>query len=115
MTWEALETAGSDLVRRLGPSALRAVIGHASDAWPRDAILRATPCSTRWPPWIRSAGLAYLTGLAAGYTQRAAEVSVETVWSDPDSHHMPPPASARMVLGACGRRSVETLEGTARL
>jgi hypothetical protein len=43
MTWDALEKAGADLLRRHGPSALRAVVEHALDAWPRDAILRATP------------------------------------------------------------------------
>ena len=45
----------------------------------------------------RSAGLAYLTGLAAGYAQRAAEVSVETVWSGPGSHHVPVRATAAVL------------------
>ena len=45
----------------------------------------------------RSTGLAYLTGLAAGYTQRAAEVSVETVWSGPGSHHVPVRATAAVL------------------
>jgi phosphatidylserine/phosphatidylglycerophosphate/cardiolipin synthase-like enzyme len=101
MTWDALEAAGSDLVRRLGPSALCAVISHASDAWPRDAILRATPGADTVLDALanvdRSAGLAYLTGLAAGYTQRAAEVSVETVWSGPGSHHVPVRATAAVL------------------
>jgi phosphatidylserine/phosphatidylglycerophosphate/cardiolipin synthase-like enzyme len=42
----------------------------------------------------RPAGLTYLTGLAAGYSQRAAEVSVDTVWSGPASHHVPVRATA---------------------
>jgi phosphatidylserine/phosphatidylglycerophosphate/cardiolipin synthase-like enzyme len=41
--------------------------------------------------------LAYLTGLAAGYSQRAAEVSVETVWSGPGSHHVPVRATAAVL------------------
>ena len=45
----------------------------------------------------RTAGLAYLTGLAAGYAQRAAEVSVETVWSGPGSHHVPVRATAAVL------------------
>jgi len=45
----------------------------------------------------RSAGLAYLTGLAAGYAQRAAEMSVETVWSGPGSHHVPVRATAAVL------------------
>ena len=75
MTWDALEKAGADLLRRLGPSALRTVIDHALDTWPRDAILRATPGAETLLDALagvdRSAGLAYLTGLAAGYAQRA--------------------------------------------
>jgi phosphatidylserine/phosphatidylglycerophosphate/cardiolipin synthase-like enzyme len=101
MTWEELEAAGSELVRRLGPSALLTVIGHASDAWPRDAILRVTPGAGSVLDALaavdRSAGLAYLTGLAAGYAQRAAEVRVETVWSGPGSHHVPVRATAAVL------------------
>ena len=98
MTWDALEKAGGDLVRQLGPSALRIVADHAREAWPREAILRATPGTETVLDALsgvdRSAGLAYLTGLAAGYSQRAAEVSVDTVWSGPGSHHVPVRASA---------------------
>ncbi|MGH3188673.1 MAG: hypothetical protein ACRDPY_21440 [Streptosporangiaceae bacterium] len=87
MTWDALENAGAGLLRRLGPSALRTVAGHACDTWPREAILRATPSAETLLDALaevdRSAGLAYLTGLAAGYAQRAGEVTVETVWSGP--------------------------------
>ncbi len=101
MSWEALEAAGSDLVRRLGPSALRTVIGHAMERWPRDAILRATPGAAALLDALagvdRSAGLAYLTGLAAGYAQRAGEVSVETVWSGPGSHYVPVRATAAVL------------------
>jgi phosphatidylserine/phosphatidylglycerophosphate/cardiolipin synthase-like enzyme len=45
----------------------------------------------------RSAALAYLTGLAARYAQRASEVSVETVWSGPASHHVPVRATAAVL------------------
>ena len=101
MSWDALEKAGSDLVRRLGPSALHTVVDHACDAWPREAILRVTPGAEALLDALaavdRSAGLAYLTGLAAGYSQRAAEVSVETVWSGPGSHHVPVRATAAVL------------------
>ena len=101
MSWDALEKAGGDLVRRLGPSALRTVVDHAYDAWPREAILRVTPGAEALLDALaavdRSAGLAYLTGLAAGYSQRAAEVSVETVWSGPGSHHVPVRATAAVL------------------
>ena len=101
MTWDALEEAGADLLRRLGPSALRAVLDHALDRWPRDAILRATPGAETLLDALEgvdhSAGLPYLTGLAAGYAQRAGEVSVETVWSGPASHHVPVRATAAVL------------------
>jgi hypothetical protein len=104
MTWEALEAAGSDLVRRLGPSALRTVIGHAMEGWPRDAMLRATPGAGSLVDALgavnRSAGLAYLTGLAAGYAQRAAEISVEAVWSGPGPAVASRSAAARLSVSA---------------
>ena len=98
MTWDALEEAGSDLVRQHGPSALRTVVDRAREAWPRGAILRGTPGTETLLDALtgvdRSAGLAYLAGLAAGYSQRAAEVSVDAVWSGPGSHHVPVRATA---------------------
>ena len=101
MTWDALEKAGADLLRRLGPSALHTVLDHAFDAWPREAILRTTPSAGTLLDALaavdHSAGLAYLTGLAAGYAQRAGEVSVETVWSGPGSHHVPVRATAAVL------------------
>ncbi len=101
MAWERLEEAGGDLLRRLGPTALRAVTEHAMAGWPREAILRDTPGTEPLLDALagtdRSAALAYLTGLAAGYAQRASEVSVETVWSGPASHHVPVRATAAVL------------------
>lgn len=101
MTWEGLESAGGELVRRAGPAGLRAVIEHAGDGWPREAILRSTPGTVAVLDALdgvdRSAGLAYLAGLAAGYGQRAGEVTVETVWSGPGSHHVPVRATAAVL------------------
>ena len=57
----------------------------------------------------RSAGLAYLTGLAAGYAQRAAEVSVEIVWSGPGSHHVPVRATAAVLADVVRRGRGELL------
>jgi len=112
MTRDALEKAGGDLVRRAGPSALRAVVDHACKGWPREAILRATPSAATLLDALtqvdRSAGLAYLTGLAAGYSQRAAEVSVDTVWSGPGSHHVPMRATA-VVLADIVRQALREL------
>ena len=102
VTWdEPLEKAAADLLRTRGPAALRAVVEHAMEGRPREAILRAAPYSAPLLDALadvdRSAGLAYLTGLAAGYAQRAAEVSVETVWSGPGSYHVPVRATAAVL------------------
>lgn len=87
MAWERLEEIGADLLRRLGPGALRSVVEHAMAGWPREAILRdahgTEPLLDALLGTDQSAALAYLTGLAAGYAQHAGEVSVETVWSGP--------------------------------
>jgi phosphatidylserine/phosphatidylglycerophosphate/cardiolipin synthase-like enzyme len=112
MSWGELEQAGAVMVRRHGPSALRTVIDHVSAAWPREAILHGVPGASDVVDALaavdRSAGLAYLTGLAAGYTQRAAEVTVESVWSGPGSHHVPVHATAA-VLGDLVREAQREL------
>ena len=101
MAWEALEHAGAETLRRLGPQAVRAVIDHAVAAWPREAVLGATTGAESLLDALaevdRSAGLAYLTGLAAGYAQRAGEVTAETVWSGPGSPHVPVRATAAVL------------------
>jgi phosphatidylserine/phosphatidylglycerophosphate/cardiolipin synthase-like enzyme len=101
MTWDALEDAGTGVLWRLGPQALRAIIEHAAAAWPREAILGATPGAEALLDALagvdRSAAQAYLTGLAAGYAQRASEITVETVWSGPSSHHVPVRATAAVL------------------
>jgi phosphatidylserine/phosphatidylglycerophosphate/cardiolipin synthase-like enzyme len=77
------------------------VVDHAADWWPREAVLRVVHESAALLDALakvdRTAGLAYLTGLAAGYAQRADEVSVETVWSGPGSRHVPVRATAAVL------------------
>lgn len=74
---------------------------HSSDGWPREAILTAVPDAAALLDALaevdRAAGPAYLTGLAAGYAHRAAEVAVETVWSGPGSPHVPVRATAAVL------------------
>jgi phosphatidylserine/phosphatidylglycerophosphate/cardiolipin synthase-like enzyme len=106
MTWEAMEEIAAEFLQRLGPQALRTATEQAAMARPRETILRATPDAGALLDALsgidRSAALAYLTGLAAGYTQRAAEVSVETVWSGPSSHHVPVRATAAVLADVVG-------------
>ena len=98
MSWDALGKAGADLLQRLGPSALSSVAAHVGDGWPREVVLTATPEAAALLDALArvdsTVGLAYLSGLAAGYAQRAGEVSVETVWSGPGSRHVPVRATA---------------------
>ena len=74
MSWDAVEKAGTEFVSRLGPAALRTVVSHAMDGWPRDAILNATPEAAGVLDALAdvegTAGLAYLAGIAAGYARR---------------------------------------------
>ena len=108
-----LGKAGADLLRRLGPSALSSVVAHASDGWPREAILTATPDAAALLDALagvdRSAGLAYLSGLAAGYVQRVGEVSVETVWSGPGSRHVPVRATSAVLADVVRKARRELL------
>jgi len=108
-----MEEEGADILRSLGPDALRAVVEHAAAAWPREAILRAIPGAEPLLDALsgldRSAALAYLAGLAAGYAQRAGEVSVETVWSGPASHHVPVRATAVVLADIVGQAQHELL------
>jgi phosphatidylserine/phosphatidylglycerophosphate/cardiolipin synthase-like enzyme len=96
-----MEKAGTEFVRRLGPAALRTLVSHATDGRPRDAILHAAPGAEALLDALadvdRAAGLVYLTGVAAGYAERAAEATVETVWSGPGSHHVPVRATAAVL------------------
>jgi hypothetical protein len=113
VSWDTVEKAGTAFVSRLGPAALRTVVSHAMDGWPRDAILHATPEAAGLLDALAdvetAAALAYLTGIAAGPAQRAAEATVETVWSGPGSHHVPvgrpppswPTSSARLSGNCC--------------
>ena len=81
--------------------------------WPREAILRHTPDAEPLLDALagtdRSAALAYLTGLATGYARRAGEVSVETVWSGPASHHVPVRATATVLADIVGEAQHELL------
>ncbi|MGH3187543.1 MAG: DISARM system phospholipase D-like protein DrmC [Streptosporangiaceae bacterium] len=114
MTWDAMEKAAAEILRSRGPQALRTFTEHACTTRPRETILRATPEAGPLLDALasgldRTAALAYLTGLAAGYAQRADEVSVETVWSGPGSHHVPVRATAAVLADVVGAAKHELL------
>ena len=81
-----------------------------------EAILTAVPDAAALLDALaevdRAAGLAYLTGLAAGYAHRAAEVAVETVWSGPGSRHVPVRATAAVLADVVREARRELLART---
>jgi phosphatidylserine/phosphatidylglycerophosphate/cardiolipin synthase-like enzyme len=114
VTWnEPLEKAAAQLLAARGPEALRAIVSHAAEGRPRDVILRAAPGAAALLDALasvdRAAALAYLLGRADGYTQRAAETTVETVWSGPESHRVPVRATAAVLAGIVGEARSELL------
>jgi phosphatidylserine/phosphatidylglycerophosphate/cardiolipin synthase-like enzyme len=113
MTWTAFEQAVADAVTRLGPSRLRAVGDHIADGWPREATIKADPDAApildAFATIDPAAALAYLNGIAAGYAQRAAEISIETVWSGPDSHRVPVRATAQVLTSLVDEAQHELL------
>lgn len=113
MTWKELQAAGADMVHRHGPAALRSVISYVEAGWPREAILRAIPSAISVLAALdavdRPVGLAYLSGVAAGFAQRADEVNVQTVWSGPSSHGVPVRATAAVLANVIREARSELL------
>jgi phosphatidylserine/phosphatidylglycerophosphate/cardiolipin synthase-like enzyme len=113
MTWEALRKTGADYLQRHGPAALRSVLAHVSSGTPREAILRSMPSAGELLDAIASVSLtpavAYLTGIADGYAQRADEVTVQTVWSGPASHGVPVRATAAVLADVIEEARAELL------
>lgn len=94
MSWEGpLHDAAAELLELHGPVTLEHVVSAAMEGLPREAILKAVPAAERLLNALdavdHTEAPAYLAGMAAGYAQRAGEVSVETVWSGPDSYQVP--------------------------
>ena len=83
------------------------MVAHVGDGWPREVVLTGTPEAAALLDALAgvdtTVGLAYLSGLAAGYAQRAGEVSVETVWSGPGSPHVPVRATPPSSPTSCAR------------
>lgn len=113
MISDALDAAAAELLRKRGPAALRTVVTQAMEGRPREVIVQATadagPLLDALARVDRSHGLAYLAGLAAGYAQRADEVSVESVWSGPGSPHVPVRATAAVLADVIGEARRELL------
>jgi hypothetical protein len=113
MSGTDVERAAARAVTELGARRLEAIAAHIAGNWPRDAILEADPGAA---PLIEAlaaveatTAVAYLRGVAAGYAQRAAESSVQTVWSGPATHRVPVRATAQVVIGLVAEARHELL------
>lgn len=53
--------------------------------------------------------IAYLRGVAAGYSQRADAVRVESVWSGPASHRVPVRSTAQVLVSLIGESTRELI------
>jgi len=51
--------------------------------------------------------VAYMQGVAAGYTQRTDEVRVDSVWSGPNTHRVPVRATAQVLIDVVGEATRE--------
>jgi phosphatidylserine/phosphatidylglycerophosphate/cardiolipin synthase-like enzyme len=103
MSWPRFEQAAADAVSRLGANRLRGITGRVAEGWPREAVIKAdsdaAPLLDALAAVEVPTAVAYLRGITAGYAQRAAETSVETVWSGPASHRIPVRATAQVLIG----------------
>ncbi|HEX6473366.1 MAG TPA: DISARM system phospholipase D-like protein DrmC [Streptosporangiaceae bacterium] len=113
MSWTDFERAAARAVAGLGARRLEAVAGHIADGWPRDAILEADPDAAPLVEALTTVeaanAVAYLHGVAAGYAQRAAETSVQAVWSGPATHRVPVRATAQVLVGLVAEARHELL------
>ena len=102
MSWAHFERATADAMTELGAQRLAVVVSRITDGWPREAIIKSDPDAAPLLDALDavegSAALAYLRGSAAGYAQRAAETSIETVWSGPASHRVPIRTTAQVLI-----------------
>lgn len=114
------EDVATELVTRLGAASLRTLADRLRAEWPEQAILggtgrefveatRALLAARRASGVSVDQAACFLRGLAAGYTRRAAEVSVETVWSGPGSHPVPVRATAQALVELIAEASHELI------
>lgn len=114
------EQVAAEAAPALGAACLRTLAHRIGEGRPEQAVLsglnQATAEAARpvlaslerdSPPAGQAAG--FLRGLAAGYAEHAASVSVETVWSGPSSHSVPVRATAQALTQVVTEASSELL------
>jgi hypothetical protein len=102
MSWTYFERAAAAAIAELGARRLGAITDRIADDWPHEAIVKADPEAAPLIDALASVETAtavpYLRGITAGYAQRVAEASVETVWSGPATHCVPVRATAQVLI-----------------
>lgn len=119
MSCSGFTAAAEAAARRLGPAQLRTLADRVAAGWPDDAAVAAVPGLADAAAGVlaaqQDAGIpvveaaAYLRGLADGRAQQQAAVQVESVWSGPDTHHVPVRATAQALAGLIAEARFELL------
>jgi phosphatidylserine/phosphatidylglycerophosphate/cardiolipin synthase-like enzyme len=117
----ALEAAVADAAGTLSPVHLRTLADRIAARDPHEAITQALPVpgfaaaaaavlTARKIDGVSEAETAaYLRGVAAGYSQHASAISVESVWSGPSVHGVPVRATAQVLIQLVESSSSELL------
>lgn len=113
------DAAAAAFAERHGPARLR-TLATSIDAGQRPAaVVAGQPADVAaharalLDAWRSDGGLdrcgaaAYLRGVADGYEHRAANLSVEAVWSGPSSHAVPVRATAQVLIDVVGEATRE--------
>ncbi|MBN1172034.1 MAG: DISARM system phospholipase D-like protein DrmC [Micromonosporaceae bacterium] len=115
------ERLAQQALAQLGPGHLASLAEHLAAGRPEQVRVPAVPVpgfadsSAELRAAQRADGLteaeatAYLRGLAAGYAQRRATMSVEPVWSGPTTHRVPVRTMAQVVIDLIGEATSELL------
>ncbi|MGH4026252.1 MAG: DISARM system phospholipase D-like protein DrmC [Pseudonocardiaceae bacterium] len=117
------EEAAAAAAPRLGAAALRDLADRIAESWPEQAIVGAAGqrFGDAVSPVLRAhtasgvpnlEAAAYLRGLAAGHENATTAVTVETVWSGPNSHVVPVRATAQALLEVIGEAEHELVAMT---
>jgi phosphatidylserine/phosphatidylglycerophosphate/cardiolipin synthase-like enzyme len=118
----AFERAAGAFVERLGPARLRLLADSLErDRAGEEASVAAAPVAgfddaaravleaRRRDGVPHPEAVAYLRGVAAGYSRHAESLRVESVWSGPASHRVPVRATARVLADLVAEASRELL------
>lgn len=114
------EQAVTEAAPTLGAASLRTIADRVGNSWPHNAVVSGLGTSVAeaaqpivealaHDPPGRAEAAGFVRGVAAGYAQHAASISVETVWSGPSSHSVPVRATAQALTQVVSEATSELL------